>query len=51
MIFDHKDAILFIYLSVCLEPTACVTLGIIHVLMSFSHKIVIKNHLFKQPLN
>ena len=36
---------------VCLEPTVCATLGIKHVLMSFTHKIVMKNHLFKQLFN
>ena len=36
---------------VCLEPTECVTLGIIHVLMSFTDKTVMKKQPYQQPFN
>ena len=37
-----KGAIPFKQLRLCLEPTVCVTFGIILILMSSTHKIVIK---------
>ena len=50
MIFDLKRCHTVYMTKGMFGTYVCVTLGIIHVRMSFTHKIM-KNDLFKQPFN